>query len=272
MVKYVEMLIVILLSSEALAQNINTPENFPDPIFRAVIERIMGVEPGGEFTADQAAQIKEIECGSWGITDLSGIQYFTGVDHLMCNNNNLTELDLSNNHELYFLRCFENQLTRLHIPNQPKFVALFAGGNQMTEIDISNAPALQFFDVSNNQFTELDVSNNPALLWIYCYGNQLTELDVSNNDNLEWLACGWNQLTSISSIVENKGLSKGNPVDVRYNNLDLNDPEIMETMIALQMRFGEPTFATTPFEYVASGFAYLPQNEPPTGIIDWAIY
>ena len=36
------------------SQNINTPENFPDPVVRAAVEKFMGVEPGGYFTKRQA--------------------------------------------------------------------------------------------------------------------------------------------------------------------------------------------------------------------------
>jgi Leucine-rich repeat (LRR) protein len=52
-----------------------------------------------------------------GIADLTGIEAFTALADLFCNDNQLTELDLSNNPNLFELNCRNNLLTRLDVRN-----------------------------------------------------------------------------------------------------------------------------------------------------------
>jgi len=52
-----------------------------------------------------------------GIADLTGIEDFTALTDLFCHNNQLTELDLSNNPNLFELNCRNNLLTSLDVRN-----------------------------------------------------------------------------------------------------------------------------------------------------------
>ena len=52
-----------------------------------------------------------------GIADLTGIEYFSALTELFCNDNQLTEMDLSNNPNLFELNCRNNLLTRLDVRN-----------------------------------------------------------------------------------------------------------------------------------------------------------
>ena len=52
-----------------------------------------------------------------GITDLKGIEGFTALTDLFCHDNQLTELDLSNNPNLFELNCRNNLLTSLDVRN-----------------------------------------------------------------------------------------------------------------------------------------------------------
>ena len=103
------------------------------------------------------------------LTDLSGIEWFTGLTYLSCNYNNLTELDVSKNTALETLECESNELTTL---------------------DVSKNTALETLKCSYNELTTLDVSANTALDTLYCFSNQLMTLDVSANTALRWLYCG----------------------------------------------------------------------------------
>ena len=220
----------IVSSINAFSQTINTPENFPDPNFRAVVEEFMGVEEGGEFTAFEAAEmIGDFDCSGQDILDLTGIEFLTGIDELHCANNELTSLDLpkntaltgldcsmnqltsldiSNNSALEWLDCWENQLTELDVSQNTDLAALWCHGNELTILDVSNNPDLLSLVCYENQLTSLDVSNNPILLELACSRNQLTHLDVSNNPVLIHLSCFDNQLTSLAGIVVNESIGK----------------------------------------------------------------
>ncbi|MDG1934657.1 MAG: hypothetical protein P8I52_07185 [Flavobacteriales bacterium] len=121
------------------------------------------------------------------ISDLTGIENFTALTNLYCNNNNLTSLDLSNNTALTFLQCRANQLTSLDISNNTALTSLDCRANQLTSLDISNNTSLTTLDCNDNQLTSLDVSNNTSLTNLYCKYNQLTSLDLRNGNNTNLL-------------------------------------------------------------------------------------
>ena len=95
------------------------------------------------------------------IADVTGIEAFTALTLLYCENNQLTSLDVSNNTALTELLCF---------------------GNQLTSLDVSNT-ALTYLNCQANQLTSLDVSTNTALTSLSCYNNQLECLNVKNGNN-----------------------------------------------------------------------------------------
>ncbi len=346
----------------AFSQNINTPENFPDPNFRVAVEEFMGIPPGGEFSALEAAvKTDRFNCSYKEISDMTGIEYFisikeldcsdcglisldvsrntaltflscggskitrlnkltildvsnnTALEYLWCNGNQLTSLDVSNNIALIDLECDENQLTSLDISNNTNLKYLGCGNNQLTNLDISTNIDLNVLgcgynpltnlDVSNNteltmlwcphnQLTSLDVSNNTALnhllCWgnkltgldvskntvlkdLQCYNNQLINLDISNNNSLDYLYCQNNQLRDISSIVANKGLGKGDSVDIRYNYIacdNFNDD--VNNLVILVERIGNPNI--TEDGWLQTGFAFSPQKECETPVLSWFLY
>ena len=58
-----------------------------------------------------------LEISNKGITDLTGIEDFSALSYLFCHNNQLQELDLSNNTDLFEVNCSSNQLVLLSIQN-----------------------------------------------------------------------------------------------------------------------------------------------------------
>ncbi|MDB3866115.1 T9SS type A sorting domain-containing protein, partial [bacterium] len=114
--------------------------------------------------------------------------------------------------------CNFNQLTSLDVTNNTALQNFICGGNQLTTLDVTNNTALQYFSCISNQLTNLDVSNNPDLLYLNCNLNQLTSLDVSNNTALDWLMCNGNQLSSLD-------VRNGN--NVNFDNFDsLDNPDL----------------------------------------------
>ena len=152
------------------------------------------------------------------LTDLSGIEWFTGLTYLSCNDNNLTELDVSKNTALEtlscsgnqlttldvsantaleYLRCRSNQLMTLDVSANTALRWLWCEDNQLAALDVSKNTALDILYCERNQLAELDVSGCTALGTLFCFSNQLRSLDVSKNTALEWLWCEGNQLTSL---------------------------------------------------------------------------
>ena len=171
-------------------------DNFPDENFRNhLLRQSYGTD--GYLTEGEIAGITYMDIESENISNLKGIEYFTALKWLYCEQNQLTALDVSNNTALTYLTCYRNQLTTLDVSNCTALTYLLCYDNQLTAIDVSKNTALTEFSCSGNQLTAIDVSNNTALTEFSCSGNQLTAIDVSNNTALTYLSCSNNQLTAL---------------------------------------------------------------------------
>ena len=140
---------------------------------------------------------------SYNIGDISEIRYFTELEALICDDNKLTSLDVSNNTALGLLSLDDNQLTSLDLGNNAGLVVLNCGRNRLVSVDVSKNTALRVLSLNDNQLTSLDVSNNPALKDLSCGRNRLTTLDLSKNTLLTGVYCEGNELTKIILPTEN---------------------------------------------------------------------
>ncbi len=131
------------------------------------------------------------------LSDLSGIEYFTGLTYLDCSYNQLTELDVTKNTALINLNCYKNQLAALDVTKNTALTRLRCYENRLTALDVTKNTALTELYCFGNQLTELDVTKNTALTQLHCFENRLTELDVTNNTELTYLDC---EDQSISSL------------------------------------------------------------------------
>ncbi|WP_157607696.1 3-coathanger stack domain-containing protein [Runella limosa] len=94
-----------------------------------------------------AATLTRLDVSNWNIADLSGLEGFTSLDTLLCNNNQLTRLPtLPKN--LTSLSCFKNQLTCLPaLPNSLKFLRIDA---DKVTCFVNSVNGLKVYDAANN--------------------------------------------------------------------------------------------------------------------------
>ena len=145
----------------------------------------------------EMASVTKLNIAEKGLTDLSALKYFTGLQTLNCSGNSLTELDVSALTNLTSLDCSENALTTLDVSKLTNLTSLDCYRNELTKLDVSNLTLLTELDCYRNELTELDVSNLTLLTKLDCAYNQLTALDVSNQTLLKDLDCAHNQLTEL---------------------------------------------------------------------------
>ena len=143
------------------------------------------------------ASVKELNIAEKGLTDLSALKYFTGLQTLNCSRNSLTALDVSALTNLTSLDCSDNQLTALNVSGLTNLTFLDCYRNELTKLDVSKLTGLTKLDCAYNQLTTLDVSALTKLTSLDCYRNELTKLDVSNLTLLTELDCAYNQLTAL---------------------------------------------------------------------------
>ena len=172
----------------------------PDDNFEAYLEfNGMGnFIPNDDYvTTSNINTVTSLNVDNLNITDLTGIEDFTALVELVCHDNQLQNLDVSDCIALDMLMCYNNQLTSLDVSTNTALNSLSCGSNQLTNLDLSANTALTILGCDSNQLTSLDLSNNTGLTNLYCDNNQLTILDVSNNIALTHFGCIYNQLTSL---------------------------------------------------------------------------
>ena len=111
--------------------------------------------------------------------------------------NDLSVLDLSNNHMLETILCFDNQLTNLTLACSNHLKSLYCAGNQLSSLNLAGYTVLEELSCLGNRLYMLDLSNCTSLRKVYCYYNSLTSLNVSGCSALLLLWCHYNNLTSL---------------------------------------------------------------------------
>ena len=166
-------------------------EIFPDDAFRTYLSNNKDYDKDGYLTEEETTFI---DIWNKNIKSLEGIEKFTTMESLYCDNNQLTSLDLSKNTVLTSLGCSNNQLTSLDLSKNTKLTNLRCYSNQLTSLDLSKNTALTRLDCSYNKLTSLNLSENTALAYLWCYSNQLTILDLSKNNALTEVNCAMNKI------------------------------------------------------------------------------
>ncbi|MBQ9040292.1 MAG: Ig-like domain-containing protein [Clostridia bacterium] len=189
--------------------------HFPDDNFRAYVA--MNFDPDGDMRLyrQEIGAVKRIdvphdddETHKDDIISLKGIEYFTALEKLVCDDNCVTTLDLTRNTELVYLElsvtwhlkchldlsncrklevfiCEESGLTGVTIANLPKLeVADFLWCDGITKLDISGCGKLKRLRVpSGDEFGDLDYLNIDgcvSLAKLSCTYTKLKALDVSH--------------------------------------------------------------------------------------------
>ena len=181
-------------------------KNFPDANFCAVVETF-DTNGDGSLSEAEIAAVTEIDVSGKKIEDLTGVEHFKNLMKLLCYENQLTTLDVSENTRLTELNCRYNQLTSLDLSENTELTILNCSYNKLAALDVSNNTDLNDLICSENQLGSLNVSANTALTRLTCNGNQLIALVLGQNTALTTLACDSNRLTSLN-VRGNTNLAK----------------------------------------------------------------
>ena len=137
--------------------------NFPDGAFRQYVADNFDKDKDGALNQTERNAVKEIEISNSGCTSLQGLKYFSKLTDLLCGDNNLTELDVSENPELGRLICYNNSLTSLNLNKNTKLRSLNCNNNKLTVLDLRENKSLWWLRCNNNCLTSLDLRNNPQI-------------------------------------------------------------------------------------------------------------
>ena len=173
--------------------------DIPDPNFKAYLVANYDQNSDNEISRFEIEKLKSLIVSSLGIASLEGIEHFTNLEGLTCDNNSLTELDLSKNTQLTKLTCGYNKISKLILPpNAEKMTWLSCDDNKLTgKLDCSNWVNLTNLNCHTNNFTALDLTGCSELIGLSCGNNNLTSLNVQDCSNLTTLQCDGNKLSSL---------------------------------------------------------------------------
>ncbi len=171
---------------------------FPDASFRAyVTEKVQGVDDE-ILTKYELRSVESIDFRiKEDIVDVTGIEHFTSLTSLTCNNNKIERLDLTKNVALKTLHCAFNAIETLDVSKCVKLETLYCNNNELTTLDVSQNVALVGLNCATNALTTLDLSSNVNLEKLYVSFNKLTSLDISANTNVSTFQ-GWQQNVTVS--------------------------------------------------------------------------
>lgn len=120
--------------------------------------------------------VRSVDCSDCGLSSLDLSEAASTLTVLICENNNLTSLDLSACTELRRIVCGGNQLAALDVSNSPELSTLHCVGGSLTEIDLSHNPRLTSLMLTDMPIKRVDISHNPEIMVFSCFDTQLEEL------------------------------------------------------------------------------------------------
>ena len=211
-------------------KGIKIDENtFPDENFRAYINKKIDKNFDGYLSKTEIERTTSINCAGQSISSLKGIEYFVDIQKLNCDNNKLTQLDLSKNTKLESLDCAVNKLTKLNVSQNVQLGDLGCGFNELTRLDVSKNTRLEILVCYCNKLTQLDISKNTELKKLLCEVNDLTKLDISNNMGLVYLSCDYNKQTQLD-VSKNTELRYLSCIGSNLTQLNVGNNTKLETL------------------------------------------
>ncbi|MBR3057039.1 MAG: hypothetical protein IKG93_03625 [Clostridiales bacterium] len=151
---------------------------FPDESFRTYVKNNFDLNHDDSLSAEEINRVTNMLPEGLGITTVKGVEYFVNLTMFSCENNQLTELDLSQNTKLERVFCDNNNISSLNLGNNTNLELLRCEKNQLTSLDVSKYTNLRRLVCYNNNLTTLDVSSNAALS--SCVTPENLEADVTN--------------------------------------------------------------------------------------------
>ena len=141
---------------------------------------------------------KKMDLAGKSIANLKGIEHFYNLQTLICNDNQLTSVDLTKNVNLSTLNLSNNSLSTIDLSKNKELNTLSLRNNKLESLDVTNNVNLQSLHVNNNLLTEINLAANWMLEYLDINDNKLNTLDLSYVESLIEVNCQNNKLTEIS--------------------------------------------------------------------------
>lgn len=203
--------------------------SFPDPVFRQYVYDVIDTEKDSLLSVGEIDVVERIVLNGIQIRDLSGVELFTKLNYLDCQNTPLAHLDIRLNTALKSLYCQNTSLSALDLSGNTELVNLDCSNTLLNSLDVTSNEKLEVLYCSNTFLRTLDVSKNTRLSRLYCNSTLLTELDVRNNVDLQDLRCSESPIRQLD-LTQNKSLKSLYCMGTRLLELDITQNENLTTL------------------------------------------
>ena len=185
--------LLLMLIIEILCQCKKEPEPEPEPehtfydghFLNELIK--IGVDADGDriISAAEAEAITFLDLSGDSISDMRGIELFVNLHTLVCDNNLIRSLDVSNNTELIYLNCENNRLTTLNVSMNTALEYLFCNNNKLTTLNVSDNISLESLNIYNM------LSLNMVCVWTMPFPPAGVNVSTINSPNAYFTSdCG----------------------------------------------------------------------------------
>ena len=158
-----------------------------DPLFRQLLYNEGYIKTTKHITKKDVSSIFKLELSTKKLNSLNGIEHFISLTELYCDNNNLTELDLSRNINLDIVKARNNKLTKINVSHCSKMTELYLAENQLTTVEIGDLKSLLTLDLSRNPISSLDIPAGLKISRLLLRSAELSSLNLSNLKSLIFL-------------------------------------------------------------------------------------
>ncbi|NQX97778.1 MAG: T9SS type A sorting domain-containing protein, partial [Flavobacteriales bacterium] len=175
--------------------------NIPDANFKAYLIGNTAINTNLDTEiqcAEATAFAGTINCGTSTITDLTGIEEFVNLTVLLCSNNPLASVDLSQNIALTEISFLNNNLSVINLSTNTQLTYVEVSGNSLSSLDISMLTNLTQLWAKNNGLSTLSLPSSSSITTLVLFQNNLTSLDLSLQSNLVALDIHTNNLSSLN--------------------------------------------------------------------------
>ncbi len=148
---------------------------FPDSGVRKAVSTV-DTDGDGKISREEASALTELEIS--GATNISGLGIFPNLTSLTATGNNLSNIDVSDLHNLVVLDISGTGVSSLNLSSNRYMETLDVSDTLVSELDLSALTALESLDITGTEVSSIDVSGNTSLQSLMCdQGVQISGLD-----------------------------------------------------------------------------------------------
>lgn len=209
----------------------------PDANFRKVVNELVfdnAVKDDDSLTVELQEKIAgytdKLDISGKEISNLLGIQYFTGIKELDCSHNALALLDLSKLPNIVNIKADYNDLADVTFDKEAKPETIDLSNNDLVTLNLAGFTSVKSLDVSNNKLTTLNLAGLYQLTTLDCSDNALSSFGVEGLVGLETLISDNNAVVTmnVSSLKNLKVLeNRKSEVTLKLQKVSTSDAGVV---------------------------------------------